>query len=166
MIGNCERKFKAWVDQSTKNTILRKATKQAKTKHLKETKNKNSYKENIGSQFYGLIFLIIWFFRQRNLDKALLFARNQVFCLKNWKIWRAPATIDFNIFCWNFAHVSYLPMSTKGCSRLFLFYLELELFAKIKKDLVSTHSQKPGFPITQNLNKIKNPEHTFVDIGK
>ena len=34
----------------------------------------------------------------------------------------------------------YLPMSTKGCVRLFLFHLDLELFAKIKKDLVSTHS--------------------------
>ena len=40
----------------------------------------------------------------------------------------------------------------------FKFCLELELFAKIKKDLVSTHSQKPGLSI--NLNK------KFVDIGK
>ena len=59
-------------------------------------------------------------------------------------------------------------MSTKGCSGFFfLFCLELELFTKIKKDLVSTHSQKPGLSITQDLNKIlKNPEHPFVDIGK
>ena len=49
-----------------------------------------------------------------------------------------------------------------------MFCLELELFAKIKKDLVSTHSQKPGLSITQDLNKIKkkNPEHPFVDISK
>ena len=47
------------------------------------------------------------------LDKALLFSRNQVFCLKNWKLWRALTTLEFNIFCWNFAHVSYLPVSTK-----------------------------------------------------
>ena len=24
-------------------------------------------------------------------------------------------TVEFNIFCWNFAHVSYLTMSTKVC---------------------------------------------------
>ena len=57
------------------------------------------------------------------LDKALLFSRNQVFCLKNLKIWRAPTTLEFNIFCWNFAHVSYLPMSTKGCSVFFFFFI-------------------------------------------
>ena len=26
-----------------------------------------------------------------------------------------------NIFCWNFAHVSDLPMSTKKCARFFFF---------------------------------------------
>ena len=35
-IGNCERKFKAWVDYSIKNTILREAAKQAKNKCLKK----------------------------------------------------------------------------------------------------------------------------------
>ena len=62
-------------------------------------------------------------------------------------------------------------MSTKGCSgflqNLILSCLELELFVKIKKDLVSTLLQKPGLSITQDLNKIKkNSEHPFVDIGK
>ena len=58
-------------------------------------------------------------------------------------------------------------MSTRECVGFLLYYLELELFAKIKKDLVSTHSQKPDLSITQDLNKIKkNPEHPFVDIGK
>ena len=52
---------------------------------------------------------------------------------------KTPTILQFNIFCWNFAHVFYLPMSTKVCG-IFLFYLDLELFAKIKKDLVSTHS--------------------------
>ena len=41
------------------------------------------------------------------------------------------------------------------------FCLELELFAKIKKDLVSTHSEKPGLSITQDLNKKKIP-HTLL----
>ena len=41
------------------------------------------------------------------------------------------------------------------------------LFDRIKKDLVSTHSRKPGFSITQDLNQVKqNPEHFFVDIVK
>ena len=52
---------------------------------------------------------------------------------------------------------------TKGCVG---FYLDLELFAKIKKDLVSTHSFFTLLLITQDLNKIKNPTHPFVDITK
>ena len=58
-------------------------------------------------------------------------------------------------------------MSTKACSGFFLFCLDLEPFVKIENDLVSTHSQKPVFLITQDLNQIKkNPEHPSVDIGK
>ena len=50
---------------------------------------------------------------------------------------------------------------------IFLFSLDLGLFTKIKKGLVSTHSQKPFLLITQDLNKIKkNPEHPLVDIVK
>ena len=59
-----------------------------------------------------------------NLGKTLLFSRNQVFCLKNSqnrKLWRVSTTIDLNNFCWNFAHVPYLPMSTKACVGFFLF---------------------------------------------
>ena len=69
----------------------------------------------------------------RNLDKALLLSRNQVFCLTDGKLWRAPTILQLNIFCWNFAHVSYLPISTNGCSGLFFFSLDLELFEKNKK---------------------------------
>ena len=37
---------------------------------------------------------------------------------------------------------------------------------KIKKDLVSTHSQKLGLSKTQDLNKIiKNPKHPLAEIG-
>ena len=46
-------------------------------------------------------------------------------------------------------------MSTKECVELFLFYLDLELLAKIKKDLVSTNSFFTLLLITQDLNKIK-----------
>ena len=65
-----------------------------------------------------------------------------------------PITIELNHFCWNLANVSYLQMSTKKCLGFFSFFSDLEVFAKVKKDLVSTHSHKPGFSITQDLNKI------------
>ena len=53
------------------------------------------------------------------------------------------------------------------CGNFFFFCLELELFAKFKKYLVSTHSQKPVLLITQDLNKTKkNPIYSFVDICK
>ena len=49
---------------------------------------------------------------------------------------------------------------------LFIF-LELELFVKIKNDLVSTQSQKSGLSKTQDLNKMKkNLAHLFVEIDK
>ena len=58
-------------------------------------------------------------------------------------------------------------MSTKGCVGFFLFCLNLDLFAKIKKDQVSTHSLITFLLITQDINKIKkNPEDPFVDIIK
>ena len=50
---------------------------------------------------------------------------------------------------------------TKGCVRFFKFYLDLELFAKMKKDLVSTHSLFTLLLITQDLNKIKKIPHIF-----
>ena len=39
---------------------------------------------------------------------------------------------------------------------IFLFCVDLELFVKLKKDLVSTHSLFTLLLITQDLNKIKN----------
>ena len=59
-------------------------------------------------------------------------------------------------------------MSTKVGVGFFFFHLDLELFAKIKKDLVSTHSFFTLLLITQDLNKTKQKNHTqaFVDITK
>ena len=83
--------------------------------------------------FYNLIMLNKWRkIQYLNLDKALAFARNQVVCLKNWKLWRASTAVKFNILCWNFAHVPVLRMSKKGCVELFfLFCVELELLIKL-----------------------------------
>ena len=81
--------------------------------------------------YYFIILIKECKISYKTLDKALLFSRNQVFCLKNWKLWRAPTTLEFNFFCWNFAHVSYLPMSTKACSGFFLYCL-LNYLQKLK----------------------------------
>ena len=83
-----------------------------------------------------------------------MISRNHVFLSEKLKTLTTPTTIDFNIFCWNFAHISCLPISTRVCSGFFLFCLDLELFAKIKKGLVSTHSFFTLLLITQDLNKI------------
>ena len=45
---------------------------------------------------------------------------------------------------------------------IFLFYLDLELFAKIKKDLVSTYSFFTLLLITQDLKKIRKTPHTLL----
>ena len=50
----------------------------------------------------------------------------------------------------------------KRVCRIFLFCLDLKLFAKIKKDLVSTHSFFTLLLITQDLNKIKKIPHTLL----
>ena len=96
-------------------------------------------------------------FRQNSIVSA-----KPLFCLKVWELWRAPTTLQFNIFWWNFTHVSYLSMSTKGCTGFLVFCLDLELFAKIKKDLVSTHSCFTFLLITQDLSKIKKLPNTVL----
>ena len=55
-------------------------------------------------------------------------------------------------------------MSTKGCVGFFLFYLDLELFAKIKKDLVSTHSFFTLINNSRSKQNKRNPAHPFADI--
>ena len=49
----------------------------------------------------------------------------------------------------------------------FLFYLDLESFAKIEENLDSAHSFFTPLLIPEDLNKIKkHPTHPFVDITK
>ena len=47
------------------------------------------------------------------------------------KTLRAPTTVEFIIFYWNFPHVSVLRMSTKGCVGFFKFCLDLELLINL-----------------------------------
>ena len=69
---------------------------------------------------------------QRFRQSSTVFEKPGIFSEK-LKTWQASTSREFNDFCWNFAHVSYLPISAKWSSRYFLFCLDIELFAKIKK---------------------------------
>ena len=89
--------------------------------------------------FYNLMILIkLCKMGYLFLDKALLLARNQVICLKIWKLWRAPTIIKFIIFCWNVAHVSKLTMSTKGCSEFLCFLRSWVIKKNVKNERVET----------------------------
>ena len=69
-------------------------------------------------------------------------------------------------FCWNFAQISYLAMSAKECSGVFLFCWYLELFKKSKK-LVCRNQVFFIFTNTsRSKQNKKNHKHPFVDIGK
>ena len=116
--------------------------------------------------FYNLVILIKLFkIRYLNLDKAILFSKNPVICVKNWKLWRAPTSTKFNNFCWNFAHVFYLTISTNWCSWFFCILFRSWVINKnVKNECVETRFFW-FLQITQDLNKIKkNPEHPFIDI--
>ena len=52
--------------------------------------------------------------------------------LKHWKLWRAPTTIGFNNFCWNFAHVPYLPISKRGYVAFFYLVYNLSYLPESK----------------------------------
>ena len=52
-------------------------------------------------------------------------------------------------------------MSTKACVGFFLLHLDFELFAKMKKDMVSTNSIFTLLLITKDPNKIKKSCTSF-----
>ena len=99
-----------------------------------------------------------------NLGKTLLFSRNQVFCLKdsqNRKFWRVSTTIDFNNFCWNFAHVPYLPISTKGCEGFFFILFRTWVICQNQKTFGFYKLTKAGF-IDKSGSK-QGPTHPSVE---
>ena len=65
------------------------------------------------------------------LRQTSIISKKPGFLSEKWKLWRAPTTKEFNIFCWNFAHVFYLVMSAKASVGFFLFCLDLELLKKL-----------------------------------
>ena len=103
--------------------------------------------------YYDLIILIKWYkISYENLDKALLFSTSQVFCLKNWKLWGAQTTIEFNVFCSNF--VRFLLTIVYKC-------FDLKLFAKIQKTWFLQVCFFTFLLITQDVNKIKKSRTPF-----
>ena len=73
----------------------------------------------------------------------------------------------------NYHRVQYFLLKLRTCFfltnvykrvfRIFSFCLDFQLFAKIKKDLVSTHPFFTSLLITQDLNKIKKIPNTLFE---
>ena len=102
----------------------------------------------------------------KNLDKVILFLRNQLFCLKILKTSTSSNYPTVQYFLLKLCAHFLLTNLYKRVYGIFLFCLDLELFAKIKKDLVSTPSFYTLVKITDYLNKKKNPAQPFVYITK
>ena len=97
---------------------------------------------NVKFFFYGLILLqfdnIIKQCKTplKKLGKAQLLSRNPVFCLKIWKIWQAPTTLEFNFSSWSFAHVyifinnSRSKQNEKNPEQAFVGIIKWEISAK------------------------------------
>ena len=111
--------------------------------------------------FYNLVILIkLYKIRYLNLDEVLLFPGNQAICLKN------PTTTKFNIFCWNFAQVSYLKMSANSVRDFFVLFRSWVINKNVKNEGVENMSFLILANNSRSKESKKNPEHAFVDIGK
>ena len=95
--------------------------------------------------FYGLILL--WFDNTnkvmrrpyKNVDKALLFSRKlfEVFCVKNWKVWRAPTTVELNIILLKLRTRFLL---TNVCNRVFRIF-----FILFRSWVICKNQKRPVF---------------------
>ena len=90
--------------------------------------------------------------------KGLSFLRNQVFCMKNWKLWRAPTTTEFNIFL-KFCTRFLLNNVYKSVFGIFFFFV-LILSWVCRNQVFFNFFKK-----FKNKKKKKNPEHAFVVLG-
>ena len=102
----------------------------------------------------------------QKLEKALLFPRNQAFSLKIWKTLTTYNYPTVQYFWWNFAHVFYLPMSTKVCVGFFISFRSWVICENLRRHGFYTL----GFYFFINKSRCKqnkkNPTHSFVDITK
>ena len=97
--------------------------------------------------------------------QSFCISKQQVICLKKGKLWRAPTTVEFNIFCSNFAHVSILWMSTKESFGFFLF----RSWVIDKPGFCECVKTRYFFILANNSNSKqikKTPTDPFVDSGK
>ena len=111
--------------------------------------------------YHDLIIVIKWCIIPYEVWAKLYYFRETRFFvweIENFDELQIPQGSSF--FCWNFAHFFYLTMC--AYSGFFLFCLDLELFAKNRKDLVSTHSLFTFLIIIQDLNKIKKILNTLL----
>ena len=97
---------------------------------------------------------------QKFRERSIVFKKPGIFC-QNLKTLMSSNYPAIQYFCWNLAHVSYLPMTKKGCAGFFLFCLDLELFSKIKKTWF-LHTPLLHVPITQDLNEIRKIQNTLL----
>ena len=59
-----------------------------------------------------------------NFDKALAFPRNQIICLKNWKPWRTPTAVKFNILGVKSLHMFCLTnVNKRVCGIFFILFI-------------------------------------------
>ena len=105
--------------------------------------------------FYHLVILIkLCKIRYLNLNKVLLFPRNQVICLKNWKVWRHPTNTKFNIFA-EFCTRFLLSNVYKRVLGIFFILLRTWVINKNVKNKCAETRSFLFLQITQDLNKIK-----------
>ena len=97
----------------------------------------------------------------KNLDKALFFWETRYFVWKFENFDELQLSYSSIFFVETSHTFSTYHCLKKGHVGFFLFYLDLELFAKIKRDLVSSHSFFTLLLITQNLNIIKKSHTPF-----
>ena len=79
----------------------------------------------------------------QNLDRAIVFEKPGILSEKLKTFTSSNYQRLFNNFCWNFAHIPYLPMSTKESVGFFLILFRTWVICHNKKPGF-THSQKPG----------------------
>ena len=115
--------------------------------------------------FYNLTLIKLCKIRYLNLDKSLLFPRNQIICLKNWKLWRAPTTTFTTKVCHFLLKCCTRFLLPNVCKRVFgisLILFRFWVFNKnVKNECVGTRSFL-FLQITQDLNKIKEIPNTLL----
>ena len=110
--------------------------------------------------FYGLILLyfdntnyVMQNTKQKFRQSSIVFEKPGILS-ENLKTLTSSNYLTVQYFLLKLRTRFLLTNVYKECVGFFKFYLDLELFPKIKKDLVSTHSFFTLILITQDLNKI------------